>query len=415
MNEMLTLGVAWWRPSAGLPTLQWSLLLAAAAAAGHLIQRFTGLPKVAGYSLVGTAAGLAGFSGAAWPLQGVSLFLMELAVAVVLFEAGSRLSVRWFRHNPMVLVQSLVESVVTFAAVHAVLVVLGVDPAAARVLALIGVAASPAVLLRVVHDIRASGPVTERAIALSTLNTLYALSIGSALAGVPERNDGHWFAIAYPVFVVLGLSFVVAALMFLAMRTALRFMNPTSENTGMLLLALIAAGAALAAQFGGSAALAGLLGGLLLKQFNPRPWVWPSQMGSAASMLVMLSFVLVSTVAAQGTWSLAVAGTVLAWLLVRGLARIAALSLTTFGSGMRLPQAAWAGCAMSPLSSVALLLTTLFAAGSPSLGPTVSSIALPSILLMEVAGAILTTVALRRAGESSRRPGPASQGGNHGA
>jgi hypothetical protein len=61
----------WLRPSAGLPTVQWSLLLAAAAIAGHLVQRYMGLPKVVGYSIVGTLAGLAGFSGAAWPLQGI--------------------------------------------------------------------------------------------------------------------------------------------------------------------------------------------------------------------------------------------------------------------------------------------------------------------------------------------------------
>jgi hypothetical protein len=38
----------WLRPSAGLPTVQWSLLLAVAAMAGYLIQRHTGLPKVLG-------------------------------------------------------------------------------------------------------------------------------------------------------------------------------------------------------------------------------------------------------------------------------------------------------------------------------------------------------------------------------
>ena len=75
MDELLAMWAEWLRPSAGLPTVQWSLLLALAAAAGHLLQRYTGLPKVVGYSIVGTLAGLAGFSGAAWPLQGVALFL----------------------------------------------------------------------------------------------------------------------------------------------------------------------------------------------------------------------------------------------------------------------------------------------------------------------------------------------------
>lgn len=81
--------------------MQWSVLLALAAAAGHLVQRYTGLPKVIGYSVIGAVAGFAGFTGAVWPLQGVGLFLLELGVAVVLGEAGGRIPLRWFKHNPM--------------------------------------------------------------------------------------------------------------------------------------------------------------------------------------------------------------------------------------------------------------------------------------------------------------------------
>ena len=84
MNEILTFWAQWLRPSAGLPTVQWSLLLAVAALTGYLFQRHVGLPKVVGYSLVGTVAGLAGFSGAVWPLQGIGLFLLELGMAIVL-------------------------------------------------------------------------------------------------------------------------------------------------------------------------------------------------------------------------------------------------------------------------------------------------------------------------------------------
>ena len=118
MNELLGFWAQWLRPSAGLPTVQWSLLLAVAAIAGHLLQRHTGLPKVVGYSIVGTLAGLAGFSGAVWPLQGIGLFLLEFSVAIVLFETGGRISLRWFRHNPMVLVQSLAESALAYFAVY---------------------------------------------------------------------------------------------------------------------------------------------------------------------------------------------------------------------------------------------------------------------------------------------------------
>lgn len=419
MSELLAIWSDWanWlKPSAGLPTLQWSLLLAVAAASGHLVQRYSGLPKVLGYSLVGAFAGLAGFSGALWPLQGIGLFLLELGVAVVLFEAGGRIPLRWFRHNPMVLVQSLAESIFTFIAVYYVLRWMKVPTNMAEPLALVAMAASPAVLTRVVMDTRASGPVTERAVVLSTLSTLYALTLCSAKAGLMDRAHSGLADTVYPVVVVLGLSLAVGGMLALLLRSALRVMSPTSENTAMLLFALIAAAAALAAHFGGSAPLAALIGGMLLKQLNPRPWAWPRQLGTASSILIMLMFVLVSTVAAQAEWSAPVAGIVIVLVLVRALAKIGGVALANIGSGARFKQALWVGCAMSPMSSIALLLVSQFVTASPLLGARIARIALPTILLMEVLGAVVVTIVLYRAGESSKPWDPvalATSGGDN--
>jgi Kef-type K+ transport system membrane component KefB len=402
MDEVMAIWADWLKPSAGLPTVQWSLLLATAAAAGHLLQRYSGLPKVVGYSLVGTLAGLAGFSGAVWPLQGVALFLLELGVSVVLFEAGGRIALRWFRHNPMVLLQSVLESLLTALAVYYVLRYLEVRASVAEAVGLIAMAASPAVLSRVIMDTRAAGPVTERAMVLSTLSTFYALTLVSARAGTMHRPHNDVFATLYPVAVVLGLSIVVGAVLALALRMALRVMSPTSENTSILLISLIAAGTALAAHFGGSAPLAALLGGMLLKQMTPRPWAWPRQLGTASSLLTMLMFVLVSVVAAKADWNPAVAGLVAALVLARAAAKIGGVELAHWGSGIHWRQAFWTGCAMSPMSSVALLLVSQFMVSSLTLGPRIASIALPAILLMEILGAIIATFAIYRAGESSK-------------
>ena len=402
MNEIMAIWAEWIKPSAGLPTVQWSILLALAAAAGHLVNRYTGLPKVIGYSAVGAFAGLAGFTGAAWPLQGTGLFLLELGVAVVLFEAGGRIPLRWFRHNPMVLVQSVAESTLTFLLVYWLMDLMGVPDVVAESLALLAMAASPAVLSRVVIDTRTAGPVTERALVLSTLSTLYALTLCSARAGMLPRGEAGLSDTLFPVVVVLGMSVVVGAVLALVLRTALRVMSPTSENTAILLLSLIAAGAALAANFGGSAPLAALLGGMLLKQLNPRPWSWPRQMGTASSMLTMLMFVLVSVVAAQADWSRPVAGLVIVLVVARMIAKIAGVSLGNAGSGTSWKQGFWVGCAMSPMSSVALLLVSQYVAASGPIGRQVAMIGLPAILLMEMLGAVMATVALYRAGECSR-------------
>ena len=409
MQELLTIWAEWIKPSAGLATVQWSVLLGLAAVVGHLMQRIAGLPKVIGYSVVGALAGFAGFNGAVWPLQGIGLFLPELGVAVVLFEAGGRIPLRWFKHNPMVLVQSLLESGFTLIAVYYAMHYMGVRDAVAQPLAMLAMAASPAVLSRVLIDTRASGPVSERAMVLSTLSTLYALTLCSASAGMMSKGEKVLGPITvtggfYPVLVVLGLSVVVGAALALVLRMALRVMSPTSENTAILLLAVIATGAALAAHFGGSAPLAALLGGMLLKQLEPRPWSWPRQMGTASSMLTMLMFVLVSVVAAQADWGGPVAALVAVLVAVRVLAKIVGVALGNVGSGASWQQALWVGCAMSPMSSVALLLVSTFVMAAPVLGAQIASIALPVILLMEILGAVLAALAITRAGESLQPP-----------
>lgn len=394
----------WIKPSAGLPTVQWALLLALAAAAGHLLQRYLGLPKVLGYSVVGALAGFSGYTAATWPLDGIAQFMVELGLSIVLFEAGGRLSLRWFRHNPMLLAQSVGEAVATYLLAWWVLMLFGVDEGLHMPLALLMVATSPTVLMRVASDIRASGPVTDRAITLAALNTFYVLALGGVMARLLGREEARLADAFYPVLLLVVASVLVGALLALALRKALQIMSPTSENTAVLQLALIAAGTALAAHFGGSAPLAALLAGILLKTLHPRPWSWPRQFGTASAILTILMFVLVSMAAAQASrnwqaWSL-----IAALVLARALAKLAAIGLGGIGSGASPRQALWTAGSMWPLSAVALLLVSQFSEFAPSIGSAAAAIALPLILLMEVLGALMAVLALQRAGEAGRPP-----------
>ncbi|KRI01004.1 cation:proton antiporter [Curvibacter sp. PAE-UM] len=394
----------WIRPSAGLPTVQWALLLALAAAAGHLLQRYLGLPKVLGYSAVGALAGFSGYTTASWPLDGIAQFMVELGLSIVLFEAGGRLSLRWLRHNPMLLAQSLGEALATYLAAWWVLQLFGVDGVLHVPLALLLVATSPTVLMRVASDLRASGPVTDRVITLAALNTFYVLALGGVMARLLGRSEATLADAIYPVILLVVASVLVGALLAYALRKALEIMSPTSENTAVLQLSLIVAGTALAAHFGGSAPLAALLAGVLLKTLHPRPWSWPRQFGTASAILTILMFVLVSMAAAQAPWNWEAWSLIAALVLARALAKLAAIALAGLGSGASPRQALWTASAMWPMSAVALLLVSQFSEFAPAIGQPVAAIALPLILFMEVLGALMAMLALQRAGEAGRPP-----------
>lgn len=392
----------WIKPSAGLPTVQWSLLLALAAATGHLLQRYLGLPKVLGYSMVGALAGFSGYATANWPLEGIGQFMVELGLSIVLFEAGGRLTLRWFRHNPWLLLQSVAEAVASYMAAVWVLQLFDVSEALQMPLALLAVATAPTVLMRVAGDLHASGPVTERAITLAALNTLYVLALGGVMARLLGRSPARLVDAIYPVALLLVASVLVGALLALALRKALQVMSPASESTAVLQLALIAAGTTLAANFGGSAPLTALLAGILLKTLHPRPWSSPRQFGTAATILTILMFVLVSMAAAQAEWNWQAWSLIAALILARAVAKLLAIGLAGIHSGASPEQALWTASALWPMSAVALLLVSQFTIFAPEIGSEVATVALPLILFMEVLGALMAVLALQRTGEAGR-------------
>lgn len=381
-----------------LPAIQWSLVLALAALVGYACQRQLGLPRVLGYAAVGSIAGFFGLGAALWPLHGPVLLLLELGIAVVLFECGARINVRWFVHNPMVLVQSVLEAALTYAAVFYGLQVVGVEARSAGPLGLIAMAASPVLLSRVIADTRAAGAVTDRALTLSTLSTLYALVLSAAKAQIfANPQESLWHDIT-PVLQVLLVSAVVAGVLFALIHAVLRWMSPLSQNTAIVLLALIAATAASASGLGGSAPLAALLAGMVLKFFRPQPLPWTQALGSISALLGMVVFVLVAAVAAHAPWTGSIPLAVLALVGLRLVAKTVGIGLGHWGSHTHWRQTLWTACTMAPLSAVALVMTVPFTTISG--GETIAGIALPTILLMELLGAMAATWALRRAGEA---------------
>lgn len=401
MNQDSNFWTQWLPASLELHTLQWATLLAAAALLGYVLQRHWHIPKVVGYALVGSGAGLLGLGHTLWPVQGGILLLLQLTMSVVLFECGGRITLRWFRHNPMVLVQSLLEAGLTYGAVFWSLRALGLEPTTACALGLIAMAASPMVLARVVQDMRASGHVTDRALVLATLSTLYALMLGCVqVQWLAQDAVAPWWQSIWPAAQVLLSSAAVALVLCAIMRLALSWMSPLSESTSLLLLCLIAAGTAIAELIGGWAPLTALLAGMLLKQWQLRPWTWPRQLGTASSLLSLLMFVLVSAIAAQVAWTASVAAAVVVLIVVRLLAKAVGVGLGNMGSGASWRQAVWVAGAMMPMSAVALLLTLKFIAAAPDAAQALIATAMPAIWVLELAGAIAVALSLRRAGEA---------------
>jgi Kef-type K+ transport system membrane component KefB len=92
--------------------MAWPLVLLLAWFVGERLHEAWQLPRVSSYVAVGLVASLFNLPGL------TDAFLANVALALVLFELGYRINLRWFRHNPWVLALGLVESALTFALVY---------------------------------------------------------------------------------------------------------------------------------------------------------------------------------------------------------------------------------------------------------------------------------------------------------
>jgi Kef-type K+ transport system membrane component KefB len=380
-----------------------SLTLIGGALLGEAVFRWLGLPRIAGYSAAGMAAGAAGLGLGGGELHGATRLVVDLGLALLLFELGSRVSIRWLRANPALLWTSALESIVSFAAIFAVLLFLDFDRNFALACAALTTATSGAVIARVSAELKSAGQVTERMIVFSALNTIYAVLALKVITGwvhMDLRSD--WIAgISQPLYTLAG-SVLLAALLYRAVAWVMRRLDMSDENTVLLLLGLLLLALAAARTLGLSTLLAPLLAGVMLRNATERPCIWPRHFGTAGGVLVLMLFVV-----AGSYWSVAAIATgafaALAVLAARWIGKVLVLIAMARVSAIEERQGFALALALAPMSATTLVLLLDLQSSHPDLAVRLSPVVLSAVAAMAIIGPITVQWALRITGEH-RRP-----------
>ncbi|MDH4062161.1 MAG: cation:proton antiporter [Aquincola sp.] len=384
-------------------------VVVAGAIAGELIARTTRLPRVVGYTLAGWAAALGGF-GVTLPLNPTARLLIDMALALLLFEIGSRVRLRWLRHNPGLLATSVLESLAAGVAVYLALVFIGQPSLVAGACAVLAIPASAAVAGRVAQEIRAEGQVTQRMGYLTALNTLYGVLALVVLKGWIETERAPDLLVAAHALLVSSIgALLLAALLGLAVSLAARRLDLRQEGPALLVLGLVLLAVSAARWMGVSTLLVPLLAGMLLRNVSDRAWSWPRHFGTAGGLLVLLLFVMVGS-----AWSpaLLVAGgaAALALLAARALAKALVVWLLSRWSQLSLKKGIALSMTLTPLSATALVMLSELERADPAFGASLAPIVLTAVALVELIGPVAVLVALRFAGEvASEAPAPAKE------
>ncbi len=374
--------------------------LAAAGVFGELVFRLFRLPRITGYAVAGILISTMGYGVSDVQLPRSLRAIVDVALALLLFELGSHVHLRWLRANPWLLLTSLAESLLTFAVVAALVHAMNFSWETSVAVAAIAVSTSPAIVMWVTSEFKSSGQVTERLMLLTSLNCVYSVfAIKIVLGYLRQETVSHWAAAALQSVYLIGGSIILGLVLAWVFGRLIRTFDLREENSSLLLLSAVLLALAVARLGGLSTLLVPLVAGIVLRNRDPRPYTWPRHFGTAGGVLVVLMFVITGMSLSIDSFvagGLAAVGLVLA----RVLAKVVGVLAFSLPSGMSLRQGFALGIALAPMSGVAFALTADLALASPRVGSQIGVVVLSAIAILEVLGPLAVKWALQRTNET---------------
>jgi Kef-type K+ transport system membrane component KefB len=371
---------------------------------GDLLSRKLPLPRVTLLVLFGIACGPSGL--ALLPVNAETMYplISNIALLMVGFLLGGKLSKEMLRTcGRHVLAISALEVLGVSAFVLGGLLLLGVDPVVAMLLAGIAPASAPAAVQNVTEELRAKGRFTDTLLGIVAIDDAWGLIVFSVLlaaAQVVAGNGGSVDALAHGArdlggALMLGVLVGVPAAY---MTGRLRPGEPMqAEALGVV---FFAGGLALWLEV--SFLLTAMIVGAIivnLASHHDRPFreiegvEWP---------FMVLFFVLAG--ASLDMTQLAEIGLVgAAFVLLRAAGLVAGAFLGGQISGAPAQLRRWMGVAILPQAGVALGMALVAGNAFPALRDTVLPLVIASTVVFELTGPALTRLALIRAGERHDR------------
>ncbi|MCE3231879.1 MAG: sodium/hydrogen exchanger family protein [Rickettsiaceae bacterium] len=380
------------------PDVSWSFAVVLAWVAGEFGSRWTSLPRISIYGLVGFILASTQFGFLPAAEQSNILLFANIALGLTLFEMGYRVNLRWLRTNPWIGITGLVESVVTFVVVYAISSWYGISNINALLLSSLAMSTSPAGVLRVINETRSSGQVTERILHLTAINCVLAVFAFKVIVGLAVfKTSGNFGNAVSSSMFVLVVSAILGAVFGVIIPNIMRSLGKLSQDgtlafaLSIILLVAITHAAKL------SPVLATMTFGLVARHYRVALNQTQRNFGALGELLTVLLFVfVVSTL----EWQKILAGSGLGVILIAarlatktfGVAIFAKLSGITWRKGML------TGVALAPISAFVILVLEQARYLGISFIDQLEALAAMT-LFMEVLGPVITQRALKLAKE----------------
>jgi Kef-type K+ transport system membrane component KefB len=378
------------------PVLGLALLVVVAVVLAEWLHAHARLPRACGHMLVGALASPLVLSLLERAELDAWKPLIDLAIAVLVFELGTRIRPRWLIDNPALAATCLLEGLLAGGAVGGSLMLLGVPALSAAVAGVVAMSTSPVIILAVLHETNPRGQVTERLLLMTAVNSVLAMLLLKLWHVVAVSAERDWLtSTTGGIYVVSGSVLVGAACGLLL--TALSRRVRGAGAAAVLQIGLVTIASLLSAQWTLSPLLALLVAGIVARARMRHALTVEPQLGSAGAALAVVLFVCLGLLLTLDQllvllpWVAAIVG-------ARALGKLIGVAMLARPSGLGWRQTGALALALQPMSSLAVLLAADTFAWASQL-PGMDRAALQSLLiattLMQLTGPLWTTLALR--------------------
>jgi Kef-type K+ transport system membrane component KefB len=387
--------------------LSYPLLFGALLVAGMMggeLARLVRAPRILGYVTVGFVMGPFTSGLGVGDLLDVGRIFVDLALGLVLFELGRRMDLGWMKRDWTLAATGVAESAASFIAVFSLLLALDFEPVLAGLAAAIAMTSSPAVLIFIVHDSRSEGQVTERAFNLVALNGLLSSIIATIMLGSAHFRTSVDLetAVLLPLYLFAG-SILLGAAMAGGTRVVARTVERSPEVHFTLIAGMVVMAVGLATLLKLPVILALLAFGMFARNDERGHDLLNVSLAPFGRLMFIVLFVITGASLPIETL-MATFGSALAFAGVRAAGKVLGVLAFAPLGGLTPRQAVGLGLALTPMSTLALLMQHDIARLFPEFDDVLSALLLGSILVMEFAGPLAVQFGLRFARETAEDP-----------
>lgn len=366
------------------------------------IGRRAHIPRVTLLILFGFAAGPSGFDVLPDAFRAWYDFLATVALTMVAFLLGGKLASATSKKNgKAIFIVSLAVVSMTVLVVSAGLLLVGTSVIMALLLAGIATATAPAATQDVVRQAAAQGPFTDTLLGIVAIDDAWGLIIFSVMLVVAKAivGDGSFSILSNSLWEIGGAVGIGIAVGLPAAALTGRLQDGEPIQAEALGIVFLCAGLAIWLEV--SFLLASMIAGATvanLAEHHNRPFheiehiEWP---------FMILFFVLAG--ASFQYASLQLIGIVgLAYIVLRTVSRIAGGWVGGKLAGMPRLHQKWIGAALIPQAGVALGMALIAGNYLPHIKDTLLTTVIGTTVVFEIAGPIVTQIALSQVGEVDR-------------